>query len=187
MGIDLASTGEHKVRCLDEGSQLCDGFSFQTTPEGLAKLEERIFGDGSKPIIVFEPTGLAWLIVAIYLKARHPDCRLVRVQARKVVALRKYLRRSSKTFGQWFGVLLSAENKRQLWVPEGFAHGFLVLSDVAETIYQATDYYAPQFERCLLWNDPDVGIPWPLAVPPLLSARDAAGTRLADCEVVETP
>jgi transposase len=97
VGIDLASTGEHKVRCLDEGSQLCDGFSFQTTAEGLAKLEERTFGDGSKPIIVFEPTGLAWLIVAIYLKARHPDCRLVRVQARKVVALRKYLRRSSKS------------------------------------------------------------------------------------------
>jgi len=97
VGIDLAGTGEHKVRCLDEGAQLRDGLSFQTTPEGLAKLEERIFGDGSNPVIVFEPTGLAWLIVAIYLKARRPDCRLVRVQARKVVALRKYLRRSSKS------------------------------------------------------------------------------------------
>jgi len=97
VGIDLAGTGEHKVRCLDEGAQLCDGLSFQTTPEGLAKLEERVFGDGSNPVIVFEPTGLAWLIVAIYLKARHPDCCLVRVQARKVVALRKYLRRSSKS------------------------------------------------------------------------------------------
>ncbi|UCC90418.1 MAG: transposase [Dehalococcoidia bacterium] len=88
---------EKKIRCLDEGAQLCDGFSFQATPEGLAKLEERIFGDGSNPVIVFEPTGLAWLIVAIYLKARHPDCRLVRVQAQKAVALRKYLRRSSKS------------------------------------------------------------------------------------------
>ena len=97
VGIDLAGAGEHKVRCLDEGAQMCDGLSFQTTPEGLAKLEERIFGDGPNPVIVFEPTGLAWLIVAIYLKARHPDCRLVRVQARKVVALRKYLRRSSKS------------------------------------------------------------------------------------------
>jgi transposase len=97
VGIDLAGAGEHKVRCLDEGAQMCDGLSFQTTPEGLAKLEERIFGDGSNPVIVFEPTGLAWLIVAIYLKARHPDCRLVRVQARRVVALRKYLRRSSKS------------------------------------------------------------------------------------------
>jgi transposase len=97
VGIDLAGAGEHKVRCLDEGAQLCDGFGFQTTPEGLTKLEERIFSDGSNPVIVFEPTGLAWLIVAIYLKAQHSDCRLVRVQARKVVALRKYLRRSSKS------------------------------------------------------------------------------------------
>lgn len=97
VGIDLAGAGEHKVRCLDEGAQMCDGFSFETTPEGLAKLEERIFSDGSNPAIVFEPTGLAWLLVAIYLKARHPDSRLVRVQAQKVVALRKYLHRSSKS------------------------------------------------------------------------------------------
>jgi transposase len=97
VGIDLAGAGEHKVRCLDERTQISDGLSFQSTPEGLAKLEERIFSDGSNPVIVFEPTGLAWLIIAIYLRARHPDCRLVRVQARKVVALRKYLRRSSKS------------------------------------------------------------------------------------------
>ena len=97
VGIDLAGRGEHKVRCLDERAQMCDGLTFQTTPEGLSKLEERIFRDGSNPVIVFEPTGLSWLIVAIYLKGRHPDCHLVRVQARKVVALRKYLRRSSKS------------------------------------------------------------------------------------------
>jgi len=97
VGIDLASVGEHKVRCLDERAQMCDGFSFETTSEGLAKLEERIFSSNSKPIIVFESTGLAWLLVAVYLKARHPDSRLVRVQAQKVVALRKYLHRSSKS------------------------------------------------------------------------------------------
>jgi transposase len=97
VGIDLAGAGEHKVRCLDEGAQMCDGFSFETTTEGLAKLEERIFSDGSNPVIIFEPTGLAWLLVAIYLKARHPDSRLVRVQAQKVVALRRYLHRSSKS------------------------------------------------------------------------------------------
>ena len=97
VGIDLAGTGEHKVRCLDEGAQLCDGFGFQTTPEGLAKLEERVFGGGSNPVIVFEPTGLAWVAVAVYLRARHPECRLVRTQARNVAALRKYLRRSSKS------------------------------------------------------------------------------------------
>ncbi len=97
VGIDLAGIGEHKVRCLDERAQMCDGFSFETTTEGLAKLEERIFSDGSNPIIIFEPTGLAWLPVAVYLKAKHPDSRLVRVQAQKVVALRKYLNRSSKS------------------------------------------------------------------------------------------
>jgi transposase len=97
VGIDLAGAGEHKVRCLDEEGQLCDGFGFESTPEGLAKLEERVFRDRSNPVIVFEPTGLAWFMVAVYLRARHPDCHLVRTQARNVVALRKYLRRSSKS------------------------------------------------------------------------------------------
>jgi transposase len=97
VGIDLAGAGEHKVRCLDEKAQMCDGFSFETTRSGLEKLEERIFSGGDNPVIVFEPTGLAWLPVAVYLKARHHDSRLVRVQAQKVVALRKYLNRSSKS------------------------------------------------------------------------------------------
>ena len=97
VGIDLGGIGEHKVRCLDEKAQMCDGFGFDTSMAGLAKLEKRIFIDGSNPIIVFEPTGLAWLLVAVYLKGRHPDSRLVRVQAQKVVALRKYLNRSSKS------------------------------------------------------------------------------------------
>ena len=97
VGIDLAGTGEHKVRCLDERAQLCDGFSFQTTPDGLAKLEEHVFLDGFDPVIVFEPTGLAWVLIAVYLRARHRDCRLVRVQSHKVATLRKYLRRSSKS------------------------------------------------------------------------------------------
>ena len=97
VGIDLGGIGEHKVRCLDERAQMCDGFSFDTTRAGLAKLEERVFSNGSNPVIIFEPTGLAWLLVAVYLKSRHPDSRLVRVQAQKVVALRKYLNRSSKS------------------------------------------------------------------------------------------
>lgn len=97
VGIDLAVSGDHKVRCLDEKAEACDGFTFQTTSDGLAKLEKRIFGDGSNPIIIFEPTGIVWLVMSVYLKARHPDCRLVRVQGRKVVALRKYLHRSSKS------------------------------------------------------------------------------------------
>jgi transposase len=97
VGIDLAGAGEHKVRCLDERAQMCDGFSFETTMAGLTKLEERVFSGGSNPVIIFEPTGLAWLLVAVYLKSRHPDSRLVRVQAQKVATLRKYLNRSSKS------------------------------------------------------------------------------------------
>jgi len=97
IGIDLAGNGEHKVRCLDEKAEVCDSFGFETTPVGLEKLEERIFQDGSNPVVVFEPTGLAWVAVAVYLRARHPGCRLVRTQSRNVAALRKYLWHSSKS------------------------------------------------------------------------------------------
>jgi len=97
VGIDFGEGGPHKVRCLDEQAQLCDGFTFYTTPEGLATLGERIFRDGANPVIVFEPTGLAWLVVATYLRARRPDCHLVRAKTQKVAALRKYLRGRSKS------------------------------------------------------------------------------------------
>ena len=88
------------------------------------------------------------------------------------------LRKSSRTFGQWVGVHLSAENKKQLWVPEGFAHGFVVLSETAEFLYKTTDYYAPEYERSLLWNDPALGIEWPFEGEPKLAAKDAAAKRL---------
>ena len=85
------------------------------------------------------------------------------------------LRPNSKTYGQWVGEILSAENKRQLWIPEGLAHGFLVLSDTAEFLYKTTDYYAPQHERCIVWNDPTINIQWPTTKHPLLSEKDAKG------------
>ena len=91
VGIDLHQ-GSHRARCLDDRAQLCDGFTFQSTPEGLAKLEEHIFRDGANPIIVLEPAGLPWLMVAVYLRSRHPDCRLVKAKMQKVAALRRYLR-----------------------------------------------------------------------------------------------
>jgi transposase len=91
VGIDFHQ-GRHRVRCLDDGAQPCDGFSFQTTPDGLATLEERVFRDGANPIIVLEPAGLPWLMVAVYLHSRHPECRLVKAKTQKVAALRRYLR-----------------------------------------------------------------------------------------------
>ena len=91
VGIDLHQ-GSHRARCLDDRAQLCDGFTFQSTPEGLAKLEEHIFRDGANPIIVLEPAGLPWLMVAVYLRSRHPDCRLVKAKMQKIAALRRYLR-----------------------------------------------------------------------------------------------
>lgn len=93
------------------------------------------------------------------------------------------LRRNSTTFGKWVGAILSAENKRQLWVPEGFAHGFLVLSEYAESLYKTTDYYAPEHERCIRWDDPTLAIDWPLEDAPQLSAKDQAGLSFADAEV----
>jgi dTDP-4-dehydrorhamnose 3,5-epimerase len=85
------------------------------------------------------------------------------------------IRKSSPTFGKWVGVSLSAENKQQLWIPEGFAHGFWAVSDCAEILYKTTDYYAPEYERCIRWDDPDLGIEWPFAGTPVLSSKDSSG------------
>ncbi|MFZ3182675.1 MAG: dTDP-4-dehydrorhamnose 3,5-epimerase [Pseudomonas sp.] len=118
----------------------------------------------------------------LHYQLQQPQGKLVRVVAGEVFDVAVDLRQSSATFGHWVGELLSAENKRQLWVPEGFAHGFLVLSETAEFLYKTTDYYAPQHERCLLWSDASVAIDWPLArlggVPLQLSAKDQVGSAL---------
>jgi dTDP-4-dehydrorhamnose 3,5-epimerase len=95
------------------------------------------------------------------------------------------IRRSSPTFGHWVGYELSAENHRQMWVPAGFAHGFLVLSDSADVIYKTTDFYAPEHERCIIWNDPDIGIAWPQTDAPSLSSKDQAGKRFSDAEMFD--
>ena len=111
-----------------------------------------------------------------------PQGKLVRVARGSAFDVAVDLRRSSPTFGRWVGVELSANNRRQVYVPAGFAHGFLVLSDWADVLYKTTDYYAPQEERCLVWNDPDLAIAWPLSGEPLLSAKDRAGLRLNAAE-----
>jgi dTDP-4-dehydrorhamnose 3,5-epimerase len=115
-----------------------------------------------------------------------PQGKLVRVVQGEIFDVAVDLRRGSPTFGKWESDVLSAENKRQLWVPEGFAHGFLVLSGMAEVLYKTTDYYHPETEHCLAWNDPAVGIAWPLpGGSPLVSAKDAAGKPLAQARLFE--
>lgn len=109
--------------------------------------------------------------------------KLVRVTQGEVFDVAVDIRRSSTTFGQWVGEILSAENKRQLWIPEGFAHGFLVLSDFAEFIYKTTEYWAPEYERSLIWNDASIGIKWPVRETPVLSVKDTSATKLLDAEL----
>jgi dTDP-4-dehydrorhamnose 3,5-epimerase len=121
----------------------------------------------------------------LHYQIKQPQGKLVRVTAGEVFDVAVDLRKSSPTFGKWTGALLSAENKRMLWVPEGFAHGFLVISESADFLYKTTDYYAPAHERCIAWNDEQIGIQWPLTGPPTLAAKDAAGTRLSNAEVFD--
>ena len=118
----------------------------------------------------------------LHYQIRQPQGKLVRVVAGEVWDVAVDLRRASPTFGKWVGVTLSAANHRQLWVPAGFAHGFVVVSETADFVYKTTDYYAPEYERCLAWNDPTLAIPWPLDEAPSLSAKDTKGLMLRDAE-----
>ena len=119
----------------------------------------------------------------LHYQISQPQGKLVRVASGAVLDVVVDLRKSSPTFGKWISTLLTSNNHRQLWVPTGFAHGFVVLSETADFLYKTTDYYAPQFERCILWNDPTIGIDWQLPDQPKLSGKDAVGTLLAQAEV----
>ena len=175
----------------------------QTAIPGLLILEPKVFGDArgffmeSYNAKAFQDaTGLApnfvqdnhsrsgkGVLRGLHYQIEQAQGKLVRVTRGSVFDVAVDLRKSSPTFGKWVGVELSEENNRQLWIPPGFAHGFLVTSDSADFLYKTTDYYAPQFERSLAWNDPTVGVEWPLAgTAPLLSAKDVAGKPLAECE-----
>jgi dTDP-4-dehydrorhamnose 3,5-epimerase len=122
----------------------------------------------------------------LHYQIRQTQGKLVRVIAGEIFDVAVDLRRSSPTFGKWVGYFLSAENKRMLWVPPGFAHGFLVTDLIAEVIYKTTDYYAPQWERTILWNDPTIGIQWPQQeILPILSNKDAAGQSFKEAELFE--
>ena len=119
----------------------------------------------------------------LHYQVQNAQGKLVRVARGRVFDVAVDVRKGSATFGQWAGVELSEDNQRQFWVPAGFAHGFVVLSETADFLYKTTDYYAPQYERCLLWNDPTLGVAWPLDTPPQLSGKDQLGQLLADAEL----
>ncbi|MFY1666477.1 dTDP-4-dehydrorhamnose 3,5-epimerase [Pseudomonas sp. Pseu.R1] len=121
----------------------------------------------------------------LHYQIKQPQGKLVRVIRGEVFDVAVDIRKSSPTYKKWVGVHLSAENKKQLWVPAGFAHGFVVLSEAAEFLYKTTDYYAPAHERCIVWNDDELAVEWPTSCEPVLSAKDAQGKVLGDAEVFD--
>jgi dTDP-4-dehydrorhamnose 3,5-epimerase len=121
----------------------------------------------------------------LHYQVKQTQGKLVRVVAGEVFDVAVDIRKSSPHFGKWAGFVLSAENKRSVWIPEGYAHGFLVLSDAADFVYKTTDFYAAEHERSILWNDPEIGIDWPLTGEPVLAPKDRSAHRLAEAEVFE--
>jgi dTDP-4-dehydrorhamnose 3,5-epimerase len=176
-----------------------------TTIPDVLILEPKVFGDdrgfffesynrqafvqatGLDPIFVQDNHSCSGqgVLRGLHYQVRQPQGKLVRVIAGEVFDVAVDLRKDSPTFGRWVGEILSADNKRMMWIPEGFAHGFLVLSEQAEFLYKTTDYYAPEYERCIQWNDPSLAIDWPLGAAPRLSAKDNRGLPLADAEIFE--
>ena len=166
-------------------------------------LEPQVFGDARGFFFESfnqrrwrEATGLATTFVqenhsrsvrgvlrGLHYQIRQPQGKLVRVISGEVFDVAVDLRRGSATFGKWVGVYLSAENKKQFWIPEGFGHGFVVLSPAAEFLYLATDYYAPEHERAIIWNDTDLAIDWPISGEPILSAKDQAAPSFREAEL----
>lgn len=179
----------------------------QATPTAIADvflLEPKVFGDergfffeSFNERVFREATGVTLPFVqdnhsksghgvlrGLHYQLKQPQGKLVRVVAGEVFDVAVDIRPESPTYGKWIGEVLSGTNKRQLWVPPGLAHGFLVLSECAEFLYKTTDYYAPEFERCIAWDDPTLAITWPdLAGAPQLSAKDAAGAAFADAQL----
>lgn len=179
--------------------------ALQTALQGVMLIEPKVFGDGRGFFFesfnrqkFAELTGVAdefvqdnhsrsakGVLRGLHYQIRHAQGKLVRVAAGEVWDVAVDLRRASPTFGRWEGFHLSAENKRMLWIPPGFAHGFVVLSESADFLYKTTDYWHPEHERCIRWDDPTLAIGWPLDSPPLVSAKDAQGKAFAEAESFE--
>jgi dTDP-4-dehydrorhamnose 3,5-epimerase len=178
----------------------------QTEILGVLIFQPKVFGDERGFFMetfrsdLFAGTGIAGTFVqdnqsgsqqgilrGLHYQIRHAQGKLVRTVAGEIFDVAVDLRRNSATFGHWVGERLSAKNKKQIWIPPGFAHGFYVLSEWAEVVYKSTDYYAPEWERSLLWNDPALGIAWPLlqGSPPVLSEKDSHGKLFAEAELFD--
>ena len=174
----------------------------ETSLPGVLLLEPKVFRDDRGFFLesynkrIFERFGIAAEFVqdnharsrrnvlrGLHYQIRQPQGKLVRIVVGEVFDVAVDLRRRSPTFGRWVGVKLSADSKRMMWIPEGFAHGYLGLANTSEVLYKSTDYYAPDFQRSIAWNDPDLKISWPLQSEPILSAKDRAAVQLRDAEV----
>lgn len=180
----------------------------KTTPlDGVLQIEPRVFGDSRgffyesfNERVFRDQTGMdvhfvqdnhsrsaRGVLRGLHYQIRHPQGKLVRVVRGAVLDVVLDIRRASPTFGQWFSSILSEENKRQLWILPGFAHGFSVLEEDTEFLYKTTDYWMPEHERCILWNDPTLAIDWQLQGEPIMSEKDKHGTPFLNAEVFETP
>ena len=199
------AAGEERLRAVPPSGAAGEDARVNVTPTALPDvlvIEPKVFGDSRGFFLeswnqrAFAAAGIRAGFVqdnhsrsarnvlrGLHYQLQQAQGKLVRVIAGEIYDVAVDIRRGSPTFGHWVGVALSAENRRMVWVPPGFAHGFLVVSEAAEVLYKATDYYAPEHERSIAWNDPELAIAWPLAGEPVLSAKDAAGKRLRDAEV----
>lgn len=179
--------------------------NMQSDIAGLVVLEPKVFGDargfflesynkktfrqatGVDPEFVQDnhSRSAKGVLRGLHYQVRQPQGKLIRVVQGAVFDVAVDIRRSSPTFGQWLGMELSEENQLQLWIPPGFAHGFMVLSESADVLYKTTDYYAPQHERCIAWDDPSIGVKWPEGLTPMLSEKDKHGAALSAAELFD--
>jgi len=202
---DLKFSIHHQQLCYSDPNFLEKMNVIPTHIPDVLIIEPRIFGDdrgfffesynekffaektGISPKFVQDNHSLSLknVLRGLHYQIQEPQGKLVRAVSGEVLDIAVDIRRSSPTFGQWASCLLSAENKRQFWIPEGFAHGFVVLSDSAEFLYKTTNYYAPQYDRVILWNDPDLSVDWQLKGEPILSDKDKAGKRFKEADLFD--
>jgi dTDP-4-dehydrorhamnose 3,5-epimerase len=183
MAIQVTATALPEVKII-EPKVFGDGRGFF-----FESFNAREFADKVEPGIEFvqdnHSRSAKGVLRGLHYQIQHAQGKLVRVVEGEVFDVAVDIRRSSPNFGEWVGVVLSADNHKQLWIPPGFAHGFVVLSESAQFLYKTTDYWFPEFERSIVWNDPEIAIQWPIDFEPTLAVKDAAGKRLAEADLFE--